>query len=128
MRIEHIALQVNDPDAVAEWYVTHLGMKVARHVGGPSRTWFLGDDDNRTLIEIYHNPAAPLPDYAAMDPLLLHIAFSAEDMEGTRARLIEAGCAPVGEITVTPAGDQLCMLRDPWGLAIQLARRAMPLG
>ncbi len=127
MRIEHIALQVNDPDAVAEWYVNHLGMTVARHVGGPSHTWFLGDDNTRTLIEIYHNPTAPLPDYAAMDPLLLHIAFSVDDMAGTRARLIEAGCAPVGEIATTPAGDQLCMLRDPWGLAIQLARRAVPL-
>ncbi len=127
MRIEHIALQVNDPDAVAEWYVRHLGMKVVRHVGGPSRTWFLGDDDSHTLIEIYHNPAAPLPDYAAMDPLLLHIAFSADDLEAERARLIAAGCAPVGEVGSTPAGDQLCMLRDPWGLAIQLARRAAPL-
>lgn len=127
MRIEHIALQVNDPDAIAEWYVRHLGMKVVRHVGGASRTWFLGDDDSRTLIEMYHNPAASLPDYAAMDPLLLHIAFSADDLEAERARLIAAGCAPLGEIATTPAGDQLCMLRDPWGLAIQLARRAAPL-
>ncbi len=128
MRIEHIALQVNDPDAVAEWYVRHLGMKVVRHPGGPSRTYFLGDDNNQTLIEIYHNMSAPLPDYASMDPLLLHIAFSASDMESARARLIEAGCVPVGEIAITSAGDQLCMLRDPWGLAIQLARRAAPLG
>ena len=124
MRIEHIALQVNDPDAVAEWYVRHLGMTVVRHVGGPSRTYFLGDDNNQTLIEIYHNPSAPLPDYASMDPLLLHIAFSASDIASARARLIEAGCVPVGGIATTPAGDQLCMLRDPWGLAIQLARRA----
>jgi hypothetical protein len=28
---------------------------------------------------------------------------------------------------VTPTGDQFAMLRDPWGLALQLARRARPL-
>ena len=127
MRIEHVAVQVNDPDAMTEWYVQHLGMRVVRHLGGPAHTYFLGDDNNQTLVEIYHNTAVPVPDYASMDPLWLHIAFNTDDMEGSRARLIAAGCTPAGEIGVTPAGDQLCMLRDPWGLAIQLAKRAKPL-
>ena len=34
---------------------------------------------------------------------------------------------PAGDISVTPAGDQLAMLRDPWGFAIQLAKRNQPM-
>jgi hypothetical protein len=33
----------------------------------------------------------------------------------------------VDEVTTTPAGDKLAMLRDPWGLAIQFVRRAEPM-
>ena len=30
-------------------------------------------------------------------------------------------------ITVTPAGDEMVFLRDPWGVAVQLVKRARPL-
>jgi uncharacterized glyoxalase superfamily protein PhnB len=62
-----------------------------------------------------------------MDPALLHVAFAVADLQATRARLIAAGAAAVGEVTVTAAGDAFAMLRDPWGLALQLACRARPL-
>jgi uncharacterized glyoxalase superfamily protein PhnB len=79
------------------------------------------------MIEIYSNPAAAVPDYHAMHPLILHIAFMVEDMEGTRSRLIAAGATAEGEISKLDNGDQLAMLRDPWGVAIQLAKRGRPL-
>jgi hypothetical protein len=28
---------------------------------------------------------------------------------------------------MTPAGDELVMLRDPWGVALQLVKRAQPM-
>ncbi len=78
------------------------------------------------MLEIYAG-TLPVPDYRAMDPALLHVAFAAEDVEATRARLIAAGASAVAETVVTPAGDRFAMLRDPWGLPLQLARRARPL-
>jgi uncharacterized glyoxalase superfamily protein PhnB len=51
------------------------------------------------------------------------LAFWTEDVAGTRARLIAAGATPEGEVAETPAGDQLAMLRDPWGIPIQFVRR-----
>jgi len=30
MQVEHVAWQVNDPLAVAQWYVKHLGFRVLR--------------------------------------------------------------------------------------------------
>jgi uncharacterized glyoxalase superfamily protein PhnB len=63
-----------------------------------------------------------------MDPLVLHLAFAVEDVGGARARLLAAGASPVGEVAVTPEGDQMAMLRDPWGFPIQVVKRARPMG
>jgi len=46
---------------------------------------------------------------------------------GTRERLLAAGARSAGEVVVTPAGDEMTFLRDPWGVALQLERRATPL-
>jgi catechol 2,3-dioxygenase-like lactoylglutathione lyase family enzyme len=61
MRLEHIALNVADPDAMARWYTSHLGMQIVRHIPTPNATYFLADSARMSVIEIYHNPAAPVP-------------------------------------------------------------------
>ena len=78
------------------------------------------------VVEIYNNPAAPIPDYKTINPLLLHLAFVADDPETQRDRLIKAG-ATVHEDLKTPAGDRLIMMRDPFGFAIQLCKRFKPM-
>ena len=127
MQIEHLALNVAHPVAMAQWYVEHLGMTIVRDGPPPVSVRFLADSGGRVMLEVYRNPPDAVPDYAAIDPLLLHIAFVADDVDTARDRLIAAGAIPVGDIEVTPAGDRLAMLRDPWGLAIQLAKRADPM-
>ncbi|MCZ7644533.1 MAG: VOC family protein [Planctomycetota bacterium] len=123
MRLEHIAFQVSDPVATAAWYVKHLGMKIARKVEGGPRMHFLLDASGRSLIEVYNNPVAEVPDYASRHPILFHLAFETDSIEADRLRLIEAGAKPAGEIDTTPAGDRLCFVRDPWGVAVQLCQR-----
>jgi hypothetical protein len=59
--------------------------------------------------------------------MVLHVAFGVSDLKSERQRLLLAGATAVGDVTVTPAGDELAMLRDPWGLAVQLVKRAKPL-
>lgn len=127
MKIEHVAFQVHDPAAMARWYVTHLGMIVKRSQPHSPFGHFLADSDQRVMIEIYCNPAVAVPDYTRIDPLLLHLAFTADDLPAARARLIAAGATAEGEVTETPMGDIVAMLRDPWGLAIQLVHRATPM-
>ncbi len=127
MKIEHVALFVQEPVSVARWYEEHLGLKVVRSSEQrPALTRFLADSDGTTVLEIYGG-TLPVPDYAAMDPLLLHVAFATDDLPRTRERLLAAGATAEGDITITPTGDQLAMLRDPWGLALQLAHRTTPL-
>ena len=101
-------------------------MRVVRTGEAPGNARFLADDEGRSVLEIYAG-TLPLPPYASMDPLVLHVAFAPDDVGATRARLIAAGATPEGEVVVTPSGDQFAMLRDPWGLALQLAGRARPL-
>ncbi len=128
MEIEHIAWQVEAPRAVAEWYCAHLGFTIKRHVDNEAQAYFLADGSGRVMIEIYHNPRVPVLDYAALDPLQLHLAFRCEDIPGTASRLTDAGCTVVEQIgDGSPDADHILMLRDPFGFAIQFCRRARPM-
>jgi glyoxylase I family protein len=125
--IEHIGYQVPDPLAAARWYVENLGLRIARSFGAPAFTQFLADSSGHVMIEIYNNPAAPMPDYRAMSSLVLHLAMECPDVEDVRARLLAAGATAEGDVLHAPSGDILAMLRDPWGFPVQLARRASPM-
>ena len=125
MKIEHIAFNVADPVAVAAWYCDHFHLRVARHIPQPTQTHFLADAA-ATILEIYCNPPDQVPDYRSMDPLLFHLAFYSQDPTADAARLVAAGAVMVNE-THLPDGSHLIMLRDPWGLALQLCKRSTPL-
>ena len=126
LNVEHIACNVSEPMAMAAWYVEHLGMRIVRRVPTPPYIHFLADASGRAVIEIYSNAADPVPDYAAMHPLRFHLAFAASDPDVARAALVAAGATFVEEQTLAD-GSRLLMLRDPWGLPVQLCKRATPL-
>ncbi|MGD1018741.1 MAG: VOC family protein [Verrucomicrobiia bacterium] len=127
MKLEHVAFNVADPVAMAAWYEANLGMRTVRSFGPPNHARFVADATGQTILEIYSNPKAPVPEYAKMNPLILHVAFAVDDVRATRTRLLQAGATAEGEITVTDSGDALAMLRDPWGFAVQLVNRASPM-
>ena len=125
LTVEHVAWQATDPVAVADWYVRTLGFRVVRKNDDPARTHFIADGSGKVLVEIYNNPAASVLDYANMHFLQLHLAFRVDgDVVATRDELLRAGCSVAEDVRTTPAGDTLCMMRDPFGFAIQLCKRA----
>lgn len=124
MKIEHFAFQSSDPVAMAAWYVQHLGMRVVKAIGAPTHTHFLEAEDGAVQIEFYRNETAPIPDYPNQDPLLIHLAFVSADPVADAERLKAAGATHQSGPTVTAAGDELIMLRDPWGFPIQLCKRS----
>jgi catechol 2,3-dioxygenase-like lactoylglutathione lyase family enzyme len=126
LNAEHIAWNVADPPAVAAWYVENLGMRIVRNSPVAPHMHFLADAAGRVVIEIYNNPVDPIPDYAAMHPARLHFAFATPDPDGAKAALLAAGATAVDDST-SPDGSRLIMLRDPWGLALQLCKRTKPL-
>ena len=94
MKIEHIAVIVKDPVAVAQWYSQNLGLRIVRSGGAPTFTTFLADEGNHVMIEMYTNPSVPVPDYGSMDPLILHLAFVSHDMQGRPCAIAGRGCHP----------------------------------
>jgi glyoxylase I family protein len=127
MNIEHVGLNHPDPAAAAEWYVKNLSMTIARRGGPPAHGRFLADARGEMMVELYHNAKAPVPDYHALNPLVLHLAFHVDDVPATRQQLLQAGATAEGEAFTNDAGDQLAMLRDPWGFPVQLVTRAEPM-
>lgn len=126
MKIEHFALNVKDPVAMAQWYVKNLDLEIVRKMDVAPYTHFIGDKSGAIMLEIYNNPVDQVPDYFNMDPLLLHLAFLSSDPESDKDMLIKAGASYVEEVNLSD-GSNLIMMRDPWGLAIQLCKRGVPM-
>jgi catechol 2,3-dioxygenase-like lactoylglutathione lyase family enzyme len=125
MKFEHFALNVPDVRAMSLWYVDHLGMKIVRSKEEAPYTKFLADETGRVIFEIYTNSSVPMPDYAVVPPLNFHIGFAADDAQATQSRLESAGASLFKEDTLDD-GSRLLMMRDPWGVPIQLCQRATP--
>jgi glyoxylase I family protein len=126
MKLEHFALQVPDPIAMADWYVKHLGCTVARAGGEPSHGRFLTVGSG-VLFEIYRNPSVSVPDYKKIEVMQLHLAFTSQNLQADRDRLVKAGAKVAEDIATTPAGDEIMILRDPWSVPIQFVKRAEPM-
>ena len=127
IRLEHVAINVEDPEAMAKWYCENLGMKVVRKGPPPVNMRFISDAKGNMMLEIYNNPPDAVPDYASMNVLSLHIAFMVDDVRGICRKLLAAGATLVSDVSVTESGDELTMLRDPWGVPIQFLKRAEPM-
>ena len=125
MRFEHFALNVPDVRAAVAWYVQHLGLLVARARAEAPYTTFLGDETGRVFLELYTNSTDPIPDYATQHPLRVHFAFAVPDARAESARLQRAG-ATLLVAEPQPDGTMLIMLRDPWGVPVQLCQRTQP--
>ena len=126
MKIEHTAFNVEEPVLMGRWYVEHLGLTVKRRTTDAPYAHFLADDSGTVMIEIYGNREAPLPDYRNMNPAELHLAFVSSDVTADTQRLVAAGATIVADVHQL-GDDTFAMLRDPWGLPIQLVSRANPM-
>lgn len=126
MKFEHFALNVPDAPAQARWYVEHLGFNVVRSRTDAPYTHFLGDETGRVIVELYSNPKAAIPDYSNQHPLVFHLAVVAADAKATSARLQKAGATVFLE-EPQPDGSMLIMMRDPFGVALQLCQRTNPM-
>ena len=125
MKFEHFALNVLDPRAQAQWYVQHLGFTIAKSRDDVPFTQFLADETGRIIIELYANPKAEIPDYAAAHPLCFHVAVATANATAERTRLERAGAKLFLE-EPQPDGSLLIMMRDPWGVPLQLCQRTKP--
>jgi glyoxylase I family protein len=125
MKFEHFALNVPDVLAHARWWTEHVGFRIVWRKEEAPFTHFLGDDTGRVVLELYSNPAVPRWPLAELPALSFHVAVVAADARAERRRLETAGATFQSE-DVFPDGTCLVMLRDPWGVSLQLCQRARP--
>ncbi len=127
IRFEHVAINVNDPINMANWYCENLGMKLIREGPAPANARFISDPDQNMMLEIYKNPPDDIPDYQNMNPLVLHICFMVDNVNDICEKLVSTGATIVEQARVFENGDEIAMLRDPWGIPIQFIKRASPM-
>jgi len=126
MKLEHVAINVPEPFAMADWYVKNLGLKIVSQKSTAPFITFLADDSDRVMLEFYKNENAAIPDYKNQNSLTLHIAFITTQPNEDIKRLLNNG-ATLESDDIWKNGSRIIVLRDPWGLAIQLCKRTEEL-
>ena len=126
MRFEHFGINVPDPKAMAAWYVKHFKMSVLRAMKEDPFTHFLADESGRVCLEIYANKSVAIPDYLKQHPLKFHFAFEVDNPQKLSESLITDGAIFFEEVKPDER-SHLIMLRDPWGIPLQLCKRSAPM-
>ncbi|MDO6604076.1 VOC family protein [Arenibacter palladensis] len=125
MVFEHIALNVKNVEDIKDWYVANVGLKVVSEQSQAPFMTFLEDSTGRVILELYHRPEEEITNFKTKHPLSFHMAFVSQNAEKDKTRLLDKGASYVEEITKED-GSHLVMLRDPWGMPLQLCHRAKP--
>ncbi|WP_299776480.1 VOC family protein [uncultured Formosa sp.] len=126
LAFEHFALNLENPKEVSNWYCTHLQMKKVVDMEEAPFVTFLADSENRVVCELYYQPDYPITNFEKEHHLTFHFAFKTDDAETLKNKLIEEGATLVDDARLEN-GSHLVMLRDPWGLPLQLCQRTTPL-
>jgi catechol-2,3-dioxygenase len=125
MVFEHIALNVKNVEDIRDWYVANVGLKVVSEQSQAPFMTFLEDSTGRVILELYHRPEEEITNFKTKHPLSFHMAFVSQNAEKDKTRLLDNGASYVEEITKED-GSHLVMLRDPWGMPLQLCHRTKP--
>ena len=125
MIFEHFAVNVADAVSVVEWYESHMGLRARVADKKPPFMTFLEDSIGRVVIEFYQRTDAPVTDFSKENSLSFHVAFVSENAEEDKKRLMDNGATFELEVNLED-GSHIVMLRDPWGMPLQLCQRAKP--
>ncbi|MCX6143041.1 MAG: VOC family protein [Ignavibacteriales bacterium] len=127
VRPEHLALNVKDSRARAKWFVTNLGMKIVREGGAPMFKTFVSDLGGKMMLELYQDAKYPVIDFKKVTPMSIHLASMVPDVAAAKDVLLAAKSTVVEDITKTLGGDDVLMMKDPWGFPIQFVKRVDPM-
>ncbi len=126
MVFEHFALNVSNPVEMGNWYVDNLEMKIVRSFDKAPFGRFLADKTGRVVLELYSNNSAKIPEYRNAHSLEFHFAFMVEDAVSLKDKLLKAGATLEEELKLDD-GSNIIMLRDPFGVPLQLCKRGIPM-
>ena len=126
MTFEHFALNVSKPVEMGQWYIDNCEMKIVKSMENYPYTRFLTDKAGKVMMEIYSNTSARIPEYEKQHQLEFHFALTVDDPVKVKDKLISAGATFEEEIKMDD-GSHLIMLRDPFGIPLQLCKKGKPM-
>lgn len=118
--LEHTAIACSDPKMLSSWYLKYLGFTPVLDTG---KTIYIQSANGVVLEFVFADTHPPAP--LIRDAGLRHLAFTADDLNGTRDELQTAGVEFVEEHLLP--GMRLLFFRDPEGNFLHLVQREMPL-
>jgi glyoxylase I family protein len=121
-QIEHIGFVVTNPCGAADWYAKNLGFTILRKADNNSVA-FIQEPGCGLIFELIGNPEIHSIDKDLTHPLQVHIAFKSQNIQADIRRLTNAGASFVMDCKTDDPKAKVCILKDPFGLYIQLARR-----
>ncbi len=118
MKLEHVAFDVPEPEKLIAWWCEHLGFR--RSTPGSA---FIIDDSGTMGLEFYRSGDTPAkPDYRATHAMTMHVALVSDDVRADAERLAAAG-GTIEKIKLDSSDFHMAIVRDPWGIPVQLCKR-----
>jgi uncharacterized glyoxalase superfamily protein PhnB len=124
---EHIGLNVADSRKVAAWYVENLDFIILREGSTPGSAIFISDRGKKMMYEFYQNKNVPIINFDTVSYQSFHIALTVNDIQEAKEALVASGAKVAEDMKKTASGDDVMMLRDPWGLPLQFVHRINPM-
>ena len=123
-KLEHFAIYAADLEALKDFYIRELGLKVVKvGPGNPPGGYFLADDHGGA-IEIIARPA---DQSNANQRWVCHLAFRVDDVFAAKAQIEKLGIAFEADTEVDDDDFKTCFFNDPEGNRCQLVWRKQPL-
>lgn len=119
--VEHFAIASPNPQALAEWYASHLAFRINYEYAG---NYFV-KAPNGAMIEIIPSNGERA-EANRQTPGMRHIAIAVENFDAAHESLKKRGVTFDGEPYVN-SGNRLVFFKDPDGNLIHLIERAEPL-
>jgi len=121
VRFEHVAIDVENPKEVADWYVKYVGLTV---ISESKKMIFVGDTDHHCMFELYKKPGVK-GRFSGLSHDAGHVAFATDDAAALSKKMVEGGAKILKQFT-NPVGDTVINMKDPWGNNLQVIHRVKP--
>ena len=128
MKIEHIAIWADNPDALCEFYVNYFGAATSAKYHNPKRNFtsrFLSFEDGGARIEVMHIPEMANPESRGNLKGLAHLAISVgsrEAVDTLTERLRADGHTITGEPRTTGDGYYESTVLDPESNRVEITQ------
>ena len=114
-QINHVHIKTSDPRKTADWFVTHLGAKIAAENRNGERVSFRLDLHGLALNVTDFLEGQKLAQHYGME----HLALDADDIFGEVEKLKRAGVR-ILEVRQLPDGRHVCFFEGPEGVRLEV--------